>query len=42
MLGNIATQFEEELEYDPIAGKIVNHPQAHEKLGYAYRNGWSL
>jgi predicted dehydrogenase len=42
MLGAVATQFEAELEYDPAAGRIVNHPEADEALGYEYRQGWSL
>ncbi len=42
MLGNVATQFEGELEYDPAACKFVNHPQADPLLGYEYRQGWSL
>lgn len=42
MLGNIATQFDAELEYDPIEGRILNHPQAHQALSYQYRKGWIL
>ncbi len=42
MLGNVATQFDAELEYDPVAGKIVNHPEADRTLGYEYREGWTL
>ncbi len=42
MLGNIATQFEETLEYDPLANKIVNHPEADALLRYEYREGWVL
>ena len=40
--GNIATQFSSELEYDPVAGKIVNSPEADALLGYEYRKGWTL
>ena len=42
MLGNVATQFEGELEYDPVAAKIVNRPEANAALGYEYRQGWSI
>jgi hypothetical protein len=42
MLGNVATRFEGELEYDPAAGSIVNHPAADRLLGYEYRQGWAL
>ena len=42
MLGNIATQFDTELEYDPVAGKIVNSPEADRLLDYEYRKGWTL
>lgn len=42
MLGNIATQFDTELEYDPVAGRIVNSPEADKLLGYEYRKGWTL
>ena len=42
MLGNVATQFEGELEYDPAACQIVNHAEGNEALGYEYRPGWTL
>jgi len=43
MLGNIATQFPgETLAYDPLAGKITNHPDAGQKLGFTYRDGWRI
>jgi predicted dehydrogenase len=42
-LGDVATRFAgEALEYDPIAGRILNHPQANQALRYEYRQGWSL
>ena len=41
-LANVATQAEGPLEYDPLAGKIVNNAQANELLHSAYREGWSL
>ncbi len=42
MLGNAATQVEGELEYDPVAGRIVNSPAADKLLGTEYREGWTL
>ena len=42
MLGNLSTQFSTELEYDPVAGRIVNSPEADALLGYEYRKGWTL
>jgi len=41
-LGNLATQFEGPLEYDPVAGKVVNEPPADKLLHYEYRKGWAL
>jgi hypothetical protein len=42
MLGNVATQFPGELEYDPVAGKITNQAAANEALSCEYRQGWKL
>ncbi len=42
MLGNVATQFEGKLEFDPIECKVVNHPEADRMLHHEYRPGWSL
>jgi len=42
MLGNVATQFEDQLEFDPVAMKIVNNTQADALLRSEYRMGWSL
>jgi len=42
MLGNVATQFEGVLEFDPIAMKIANNQEADALLRYPYRQGWSL
>jgi len=42
MLGNVATQFEGPLEYDPLAMKITNSPEADALLKCEYREGWSL
>ncbi len=42
MLGNVATQFEGPLEYDPIAMKITNNAEADGLLRCEYRQGWTL
>lgn len=42
MLGNVATQFGQTLEFDPMACKIVNHAEADAALRRQYRKGWSL
>jgi hypothetical protein len=43
MLGNIATQYPgETLTYDPVAGQITNHAEAHQKLVFKYRDGWRI
>jgi len=42
MLGNVATQFEGQLEFDPVAMKITNHAEADALLRPEYREGWSL
>lgn len=43
MLGNIATQFEGVLEYDPLQGKIINNEEADKCITMGeYREGWKL
>jgi hypothetical protein len=42
MLGNVATQFEDMLEFDPLSARILNNAQADMLLGSQYRQGWSL
>ena len=42
MLGNVATQFETALEFDPDAMKIVNNAAADALLRSEYRTGWTL
>ena len=42
MLGNVATQFEDKLEFEPVAMKIVNNAEADALLRCEYRPGWSL
>jgi hypothetical protein len=41
MLGNMATQCEGPLEFDPIAMKITDNPEADAPLRCQYRQGWS-
>jgi len=41
-LGNLATQFDHAVEYDPLACKIVNDLEADEAVGREYREGWAL
>jgi len=42
LLANVATQFEQKIEYDPRAMKIVNSREADQALRREYRKGWSL
>ena len=42
MLGNVATQFDGALEFDPVSMKIANNAEADALLRPAYREGWSL
>lgn len=42
MLGNVATQFESALEFDPRDAKILNSPEADALLRCEYRQGWAL
>jgi len=44
MLGNVATQFENGtvLEFNPVAMKIINQPDADALLRCEYRQGWKL
>ena len=42
MLGNVATQFEGVLEFDPVEMKIVNNEEADQALTSEYREGWML
>ncbi|HPD13493.1 MAG TPA: Gfo/Idh/MocA family oxidoreductase [Planctomycetota bacterium] len=41
-LGSIATQFPDELEYDPLECKIVNNAEADALLNPPRREGWEL
>lgn len=41
MLGNIATLYPgQTLSYDPAEGRITNHVEANDSLGFNYREGW--
>jgi len=42
LLGNVATQVKEKIEFDPMAMKIVNNEKANSALRREYRQGWSL
>jgi len=42
LLGNVATLFDQKIEFDPLAMKIANIPEANEALRREYRQGWSL
>jgi len=42
MLGNVATQFEGALEFNPREMKITNNAEADALLRYEYRQGWTL
>jgi len=41
-LGNIATQRQQAVEFDPLGCRIVNDSRADELLRREYREGWSL
>ena len=42
MLGNIATQFADVLEFNPASCQIANHQEANAALCREYRPGWKL
>ncbi len=43
LLGNLASLFPDQtLQYDPIAGKVINNDQADQAARPAYRKGWTL
>ena len=41
-LGNVATQFEGVLEFDPVDCKIVNNAEADKLLRPEFREGWAF
>ena len=42
LLGNVATQFDHTIEYEPLSMKIVNSVEADKALRREYREGWAL
>lgn len=42
LLGNVATQFNREIQFDPLATKVVNSTEADQALRREYREGWPL
>ena len=42
LLGNVATQFPEPLEFDPQACQVTNHPTANAALRREHRTGWEV
>ena len=42
LLGNIATQVEGPVEYDPLAGRVTNNEAANRLCRANYRAGWAL
>ncbi|MFI5459847.1 MAG: Gfo/Idh/MocA family protein [Isosphaerales bacterium] len=41
-LGNVSLWTGEKLEWDPVAERIVNHPEANQHLTKEYRKPWTL
>ena len=42
LLGLVAFRVGKKLDYDPVAGKVTNAPEANEFLTKKYRDGWTL
>jgi predicted dehydrogenase len=42
LLGLVAYRVGKKLEYDPVAGKVTNAPEANEFISRKYRDGWVL
>ncbi|MBI4877078.1 MAG: Gfo/Idh/MocA family oxidoreductase [Acidobacteria bacterium] len=42
LLGLVAHRAGKKLEYDPVAGRVTNMPEANEWLKRSYRSGWTL
>jgi hypothetical protein len=42
MLGNVATQYDAVLEFDPIQMKLMNNAEANALLRCEYRQEWAL
>jgi len=42
LLGLVAYRVGKKIEYDGVAGKVTNCPEANALLGRKYRAGWTL
>lgn len=42
LLGNVAYRAGVSIEYDPVSGRILNHPEANQWLSKEYRAGWDI
>ncbi len=42
LLGLVAHRAGKRLEYDPVAGRVTNAPEANDYLKRTYRSGWTL
>jgi len=42
LLGNIASLVGKPFQYDPLAGRIPDNPEADRALRCPYREGWTL
>jgi len=42
LLGNVAIRAQQRIEWDPVAMKVTNVPEANAWLRREYRAGWSL
>ncbi len=42
LLGLVAHRAGKRLEYDPVAGRVTNMPEANDWLKRTYREGWTL
>jgi hypothetical protein len=42
LLGLVAHRVGKKLEYDPVAGRITNAPEANDHLKREYREGWKI
>ena len=42
LLGNVAYRAGITVEYDPVSGQILNHPEANRWLTKTYRDGWEV
>ena len=42
LLGDVAIRSRKPVEFDPVACKVTNNPDADELLKANYQNGWTL